>query len=58
MSAFLGMLKSFLVDLIVTAGVKIWQLIRKGAQHHESYSDGKIEDDLREKIKDQWGDDA
>lgn len=58
MTALLGILKSFLVDLIVTAGVKIWEIVKRGAKHHESYSDGKTEKRLKKKIKDQWGDDA
>ena len=58
MSGLLGLLKAFLVDLIVTAGVKVWEIIKRGAKHHESYSDGNTEADLKKKIKDQWGDDA
>jgi hypothetical protein len=52
----IALFKSFLVDLIVTAGVKIWEIIRRGAKHHESYSNGKTEDRLKNKIKDKWGD--
>ena len=58
MTGFLAILKSFFVDLFVAAGVKIWEEIKKGVKHHESYSDGTTEKRLKKKIKDQWGDDA
>lgn len=58
MTALLSFLKGFFVDLIVTAGMKIWQLIRKGDTHHESKASGSVEKDLNKKIEDKWGDEA
>jgi len=58
MSTFLTFLKTFFVDVIVTAGLKIWEIVRRGAKHHESYSDGTTEERLKKKIKDKWGGDA
>lgn len=56
MSALLNLLKGFLVDVIVSAGVKIWQMMRKGPQHHVGNSDGTTEAKFRKKKKERWGD--
>lgn len=56
MSALLSLLKGFFVDVVVTAGVKIWEMMRRGPQHHVGNSDGSTEKKFRKKKKELWGD--